>query len=157
VRVLGDRAGIAAAAVAGGVTSSTATTTLSFARLGREHPEASPLLAGGILIAGVTMMVRVVAIAGALNPSLIGGVGLPAAAGAAVLAIGSAMLLLRHGEPKVERSALALRNPFELTTVLKLAGLIAVVMVLAKVCRPPPVREGSICWRRPRVSPMLTP
>jgi uncharacterized membrane protein (DUF4010 family) len=132
VRVMGDKAGIAAAAVAGGVTSSTAT-TLSFARLGQEHPQAASLLAGGILIAGVTMMARVVAIAGALNPRLIGGVGPPAAAGAAVLAIGSAMLLLRHGEPRVERSTLALRNPFELTTVLKLAGLIAVVMVLAKV------------------------
>jgi uncharacterized membrane protein (DUF4010 family) len=132
VRVMGDKAGIAAAAVAGGVTSSTAT-TLSFARLAREHPEASSLLAGGILIAGVTMMARVVAIAGALNPSLIGGVGPPAAAGAAVLAIGSAMLLLGYGEPKVERSDLALRNPFELTAVLKLAALIAMVMVLTKV------------------------
>jgi uncharacterized membrane protein (DUF4010 family) len=132
VRVMGDKAGIAAAAVAGGVTSSTAT-TLSFARLGREHPEAASMLAGGILIAGVAMMARVVAIAGALNPSLIGGVGPPAAAGAAVLVIGSAMLLVGHGQPKVERSALELRNPFELTTVLKLAGLIAVVMVLAKV------------------------
>ena len=132
VRVMGDRAGIAAAAVAGGVTSSTAT-TLSFARLAREHPEASLLLAGGILIAGVTMMARVVAIAGVLNPSLIGIVGPPAAAGAAVLAIGSALLLLRQNESKVERSPLALSNPFELTTVLKLAGLIAVVMVLAKV------------------------
>lgn len=132
VRVMGDRAGIAASAVAGGVTSSTAT-TLSFARLAREHPEAASLLAGGILIAGVTMMARVVAIAGAFNPRLIGGVGLPAAAGAAVLAIGSALLLVQRGEPKVERSTLALRNPFELTTVLKLAGLIAVVMVLAKV------------------------
>jgi uncharacterized membrane protein (DUF4010 family) len=132
VRVMGDKAGIAAAAVAGGVTSSTAT-TLSFARLGQEHPQAASLLAGGILIAGVTMMARVVAIAGALNPSLIGGVGPPAAAGAAVLAIGSAMLLRRHGESKVGRSILALRNPFELATVLKLAGLIAVVMLLAKV------------------------
>ena len=132
VRVMGDKAGIAAAAVAGGVTSSTAT-TLSLARLGHEHPEASSLLAGGILIAGVTMMVRVVAIAGALNPSLIGGLGAPAAAGAAVLAIGGAMLLLRDGEPMVERPLLELRSPFELTTVLKLAGLIAVVMVLTKV------------------------
>ena len=43
------------------------------------------------------------------------------------------MLLLGYGEPKVERSDLALRNPFELTAVLKLAGLIAVVMVLTKV------------------------
>jgi uncharacterized membrane protein (DUF4010 family) len=132
VRVMGDRAGIAAAAVAGGVTSSTAT-TLSFARLGGEHPEAASLLAGGILIAGVTMMARVVAIAGALNPGLIGGVAPPAAAAAAVLAIGAAALLAGQGEPKVGHSALALRNPFELTTVLKLAGLIAVVMVLAKV------------------------
>ena len=43
VRVLGDRKGIAVAAIAGGMASSTAT-TLSFARLAREHPESARLL-----------------------------------------------------------------------------------------------------------------
>ena len=52
VRVLGERRGVAVAAVAGGLASSTAT-TLSFARLAREHPENSRLLAGGTMLAGV--------------------------------------------------------------------------------------------------------
>jgi uncharacterized membrane protein (DUF4010 family) len=133
VRAMGDEAGIAAAAVAGGVTSSTAT-TLSFARLGREHPEASRLLAGGILIAGVIMLLRVVAIAGALQPSLIVELGPAVAAGAAILATGAAVLLLGRGTPKLGPSpVLTLKSPFELATVLKLAGLIAAIMVAAKI------------------------
>ena len=43
VRVLGERKSIAMAAIAGGVASSTAT-TLSLARIAREHPESSRLL-----------------------------------------------------------------------------------------------------------------
>jgi uncharacterized membrane protein (DUF4010 family) len=133
VRAMGDQAGIAAAAVAGGVTSSTAT-TLSFARLGREQPQAAQLLAGGILIAGVTMLVRVVAIAGALEPRLLAGLLPAAAAGAAMLAAGAAILLLGRSEARLGAGhGLDLRNPFELATVLKLAGLIAVIMVAAKV------------------------
>ncbi|MCC7252957.1 DUF4010 domain-containing protein, partial [Hyphomicrobium sp.] len=59
VRVLGDRKGIAVAAIAGGLASSTAT-TLSFSRLARDHPESARLLAGGILLAGATMLARLV-------------------------------------------------------------------------------------------------
>jgi uncharacterized membrane protein (DUF4010 family) len=43
IRIMGDQTGIVVASIAGGVTSSTAT-TLSFARLARDHPEASSLL-----------------------------------------------------------------------------------------------------------------
>ena len=49
VRVLGDRKGIAVAAIAGSLASSTAT-TLSFARLAREHPQRTRLLASGIFV-----------------------------------------------------------------------------------------------------------
>jgi uncharacterized membrane protein (DUF4010 family) len=70
VRVLGDRKGIAVVAIAGGMASSTAT-TLSFARLAREQPESTRLLAGGILLAGVTMWVRIVVLAGLFKSELL--------------------------------------------------------------------------------------
>jgi uncharacterized membrane protein (DUF4010 family) len=132
VRVLGDQAGIAVAAVAGSVASSTATTA-SFARLAAENERATPLLAGGILIAGITMLVRILAVAGALNPGLIGGLALPLGAAALVLLAASAALLLRHPVPDAPHPALKLKNPFELPLALKLAALIAAIMVAAKL------------------------
>jgi uncharacterized membrane protein (DUF4010 family) len=132
VRTLGDEAGIAVAALAGGVTSSTAT-TISFARLAREHPHAAPLLAGGILIAGVTMLARVLVIAGTLNPGLIAGLALPLSAAGLVLLVASGMLILGRRTLDAPRPALELKNPFELATVLKLAALIAVIVVAANV------------------------
>jgi uncharacterized membrane protein (DUF4010 family) len=132
VRMLGEEAGLAVTAVAGGVTSSTAT-TLSFARLAPENPQAVPLLAAGILIAGMTMLARVLAIAGALNPGLIAGLALPLAAGALVLLAGSAILFLGHRMPDAPPPGLKLENPFELATALKLAALIATIMVATKI------------------------
>ncbi len=131
VRVLGDRKGIAAAAVTGGLASSTAT-TLSFARLAGEHPGSTGLLAGGILLAGVTMLARIVVLAGTLKPDLIASVLGPAAAGAAVLLLGAAVLLRKSRRPDTPEPRLDLKSPFDLGTVLQLAALIAVIMLVAK-------------------------
>ena len=132
VRVLGERNGIAVAAIAGGLASSTAT-TLSFARLAREHPEGVRLLAGGILLSGVTMLVRVVVLAGLLNPALLWPLAGPAAAAAAVLLLWAAVLLWARRGAAPEAPSLSIKNPFELATVLKLAALIAAIMLVAKV------------------------
>jgi uncharacterized membrane protein (DUF4010 family) len=132
VRTLGDEAGIAVIAVAGGLTSSTAT-TVSLARLAGEQPQATPLVAGGILVAGATMLVRVLAIAGALNSGLVAGLALPLIAAALVLAATSAVIFFRLHRPDAPRAALALKNPFELTMALKIAGLIALIMIGAKL------------------------
>lgn len=132
IRTLGERKGIAVAAVAGGLTSSTAT-TLSLARLAREHPESTRLLAGGILLTGATMLARLVVLAGLLKPALLATILWPAAAAGSVLLAGSGVLLWkRHGDG-AETAAIALRNPFDLSTVLQLAGLIAVIMLVAKI------------------------
>ena len=131
VRLLGDRKGIAAAAMTGGMASSTAT-TLSFARLAREQPDSTGLLAGGILLAGVIMLARVVVLAGTLKPDLIVTVLWPAAAGAAVLLLGAAVLLRKSKRPDTPEPKLDLRSPFDLGTVLQLAALIAVIMLFAK-------------------------
>ena len=89
VRVLGDRKGIAVAAIAGGMASSTAT-TLVLCPAGARAPESTRLLGGGILLAGVTMLVRIVVLAGMLKPELIAALLWPAAAAAAVLLLGAA-------------------------------------------------------------------
>src|SRR5262245_12844483 len=131
VKALGDQAGVAVAAVAGGLTSSTAT-TLSFARLARDQPQASLILAGGIAPAGLVGVVRVFAIAFALAPSLIGVLLAPAAAGALVLLGASACLTLARNHAG-QVASLELKNPFDVASALKLAALIAIIMLLAKV------------------------
>ena len=131
VRVLGDRKGIAVAAIAGGMASSTAT-TLSFARLGRQHPESTHLLAGGVLLAGVTMLVRIIVLAGMLKPELIAVVLWPAVAATLMLLLGAVALLWGRRGGATEHPQLQIKNPFDLGTVLQLAGLIAIILLVAK-------------------------
>jgi uncharacterized membrane protein (DUF4010 family) len=132
VRVLGERAGIVAAALAGSIASSTAT-TLSFARLAREHPQSTRLLAGGILLAGVVMLARILVLAGAVKPALLAALVWPAAAAAGVQALAGAALLWQGRRGDGEHPHLEIRNPFDLGTVLQLAALIACILVAAKV------------------------
>jgi uncharacterized membrane protein (DUF4010 family) len=131
VRIFGDRAGIAVAAIAGGLASSTAT-TISFARLAREHPESTRLLAGGTLLSGATMVARIVVLAGVLKPQLLATLIWPTAAAGAVLLIASGVLLWSEKNGAAKQSELKIKNPFDLGTVLKLAGLIGVIMLAAK-------------------------
>jgi uncharacterized membrane protein (DUF4010 family) len=131
VRVLGDRKGVALAAIAGGMASSTAT-TLSFARLARDHPESARLLAGGILLAGVTMLARIVVLAGMLKPELIAVLLWPALAASAVLLLGAAAEMWGNRDGVTEHLQLNIKNPFDLGTVFQLAGVIAVILLLAK-------------------------
>ena len=131
VRVAGDHAGILLTGVAGGLASSTAT-TLSLARMARQQTESAPLLAAGILFAGLTMMVRIGVILGLLNEQLLMVTILPLAGGAVTLFAAAAGLLhfSRHQQSDL---AVLLRNPFDLATALKLAAVIAAVMFLAKL------------------------
>jgi uncharacterized membrane protein (DUF4010 family) len=132
VRLLGDRRGVAVTALAGGLTSSTAT-TVSFARLAREHPESWRLLSAGILLAGVTMLVRVVVLSGVLKPALFAHTLWPCLAAAGVMLIGAAKLFIDAREGKAEAPKLEIKNPLDLPLVLQLAGIIAVIMVLANL------------------------
>jgi uncharacterized membrane protein (DUF4010 family) len=132
VKVLGERLGVVMTALAGGLASSTAT-TLSLARLAREHPGSARLLAGGILVAGVVMVVRVMVVAGLINRALLPALAPSLAAGAAALAAGASFLLLRNSGKESPR--LEIRNPLALGTAVKLALLIAVVTLSADLLR----------------------
>jgi uncharacterized membrane protein (DUF4010 family) len=131
IRATGDHAGIILAGIAGGLASSTAT-TLSLARMAREHAEASTLLAAGILFAGVAMVARIAVIIAVFNQALFTATILPLAAAMLILVLSGAFLLYRSRGQAANLSIL-LRNPFDLLTALKLTALIATVMVLAQV------------------------
>ncbi|MFV3075552.1 MgtC/SapB family protein [Niveispirillum fermenti] len=142
VKLLGEKRGILVAAMAGGLASSTAT-TLTLARLAKTQEKAAPLLAAGVLVAGMVMLVRVLLVVGLLNRALVMPLAVPAAGGLAVLGAATAFLLLRDrlGKGKAEKQvegedkapALSLSNPLELGTALKLAAFIAVVMLGAEL------------------------
>jgi uncharacterized membrane protein (DUF4010 family) len=120
------------AALAGGLASSTAT-TVTLARMAREHPTASPLLAGGILLSGVVMVARVLVVASALNRDLLLPLAWPLGTAGIVMTGVAGMLLLRFGKRSEEHPNLSIKSPFDLGTALKLASLIAVISLLAKV------------------------
>jgi uncharacterized membrane protein (DUF4010 family) len=132
VRIMGDKAGIALAALAGGLASSTAT-TLTFARLAREHPKASALLAGGALVAGSVMFARLLIVVGALNGALLPPLLWPLGTAGLVLLAGGGILVWRGADVAGDQPLLQLKNPFELATALKLAAFIAIIGVVAKI------------------------
>ena len=134
IRVMGSHAGVALAALAGGLASSTAT-TVTLARMARAHPVASPLLAGGILLAGSVMIARVLVVASALNSALLVPLAWPLGTAGLVLLVVAGALFLTNRKGSEEHPRLSIRNPFDLGTALQLAALIAVISLLAKAAR----------------------
>jgi len=136
IRLTGDQAGIVLSGIAGGLASSTAT-TLSLSRMAREQASAAPLLAAGVLFAGMTMMVRITVIIGIINPNLLTTTGIPLGAAALSLAASATILLLRKsskpdgGAPN--ETSINLKNPFDIASALKLSALIVLIMIAAKV------------------------
>jgi uncharacterized membrane protein (DUF4010 family) len=127
---VGGGHGIAISGAAGGLASSTAT-TLAFSRLAHEHTERAAVLTAGALIAGAVMMLRILLVAGSINAGLVKWLLLPL--GFAALALGGlAAFYLRADRNASAEAPLAVKNPFELATVLKFGALLAVVMVAAK-------------------------
>ena len=130
MRVFGSRLGILMAAIAGGLSSSTAT-TLALARLGGETPAADRPLAAGILVSCVVMVARVGAVAAVLNPSLLATLALPLAAGATALA-GTATMLFLRSRTETAHPVIQTSNPLALGTAIKLALVIGVITLAAE-------------------------
>ena len=132
MKLVGDRGGVLITGVAGGLASSTAV-TLTMARLARDYPEQRDTLLAGTLIAGATMMVRVLVIVGFVNASLLPRLAVPI--GLASLAqVGTGLFLFwKPATADFSARRIVLKNPFDLSTVLMFASVLIVVTVLAKV------------------------
>ncbi|MBN9268427.1 MAG: DUF4010 domain-containing protein, partial [Hyphomicrobium sp.] len=134
VKLAGDRQGIAITGLAGGLASSTAV-TLTLAKVASENAEQARLLAAGVLFASAVMAGRVLAIAGVINPTVLVAIALPIGAVGAALALGALALMLRSagGEADHGERSIALKNPFELGTVLQFGAILAAVILATKV------------------------
>src|SRR5690606_26431440 len=118
-RLLGPERGLLATAAAGALVSSTAVTAAFALRL-RDDTTARPLLAGGIALASVVMIARVLVLVGVLAPFALPGLALIALPGL-LLSLIATVWLLRQGRASgaarqnpAPSSALILRNPFDL-------------------------------------------
>lgn len=131
VRLMGERRGVALMALAGGLASSTAVTA-TLSRLSKHEPQSAPVLAGGVLLAGAVMIGRVLLVAASLNPALLRPLAAPLATAGLVLLMVAGFLLLRP-RPDRQATGLTLQNPLEVGMALKLAGFIALTMLLAKL------------------------
>jgi uncharacterized membrane protein (DUF4010 family) len=126
----GGHQGVALSGLAGGLASSTAV-TLSFSRLARENPGRGRALVAGTMLAGTTMMLRILLVAGTINTGLLRWLFLPLA----LAALGTSGLASWHLWRSTEEGTdapLVLKAPFELDTVLKFGAFLAVIMVAAK-------------------------
>lgn len=132
IKLAGDRLGVALTGVAGGLVSSTAV-TLTLARLAPRHPAQTRMLAGGALIAGATMMVRVGLLVAAANAALLAHLALPLLLGAATTACAALAMVARPVAPeRAEGETIALSNPLDLAQVLRFGALLTVIGVLAR-------------------------
>lgn len=140
IKLAGDHLGTVMSGIAGGLVSSTAV-TLTMSRLAREHPDHTPVLLAGVLMAGATMMVRVLFVAGLVNASLLAHIAPPIGMAGLMLAAVGFYALTRGGRAGGDTQGLALRSPFELATVLKFGALLTVITVLTKI-----VTGGGGSW-----------
>jgi uncharacterized membrane protein (DUF4010 family) len=137
IRILGARRGYLATGFFGGLVSSTAATA-ALARLGRSNPAQTHAMAAGIAIANAVMAIRIAIVAGFFNPKLafaaawlLGWAALAAAA-FAVLLWRLSIAAADNNAGKSETKALEMKNPFDIGPALRLAAILAVVLVLAK-------------------------
>lgn len=132
IKALGTGRGVLFSGIAGGLASSTAV-TLTMTRLAKQHPEQRDTLLGGVVIAGATMIARVLVLTGVINSAVLERLLLPLGFAGVALAGAAAFLMSRDDKDGGDHRAIALSNPFELTTVLKFGALLTVVALVAKL------------------------
>lgn len=127
VRLLGSARGEVVAGAIGGLVSSTAT-TITNARRSKTEDLARPLAAGAISAGGISML-RTIFLVGVLAWPLTWLVFPMLLAGAAAMLAYAALLARRSA---TQHKKPALKNPFDLVEVLKMALVLVVVAFLAR-------------------------
>ncbi len=132
VRVVGTRYGTLVAGVAGGLVSSTAA-TIDFSRKAKAQPETARIQLAGALAASAIMFLRILVIVALFGPSHLRLLAAPLVAAAVILLGASLGFGARWtGAAGQGEAHKPFRNPFELTSVLRFAALLAVILVASK-------------------------
>jgi len=136
VRVVGLRWGVPAAALAGGLVSSTAV-SLSLARAAKQAPHNSAMFGAGIVLANTVIFPRVMVITSAVAPGLMSRLIWPMAGALIAGGLASIWLVRRamsepaaHPASQDEETPFRLHNPMDLRMAIQF-GLILGVVILA--------------------------
>lgn len=129
VRLMGPERGLLFSGAAGGLISSTAV-TLSNARAAAAGG-AALVLAAGALMAGAVSCLRTIGIVAFIAPAVAGFLLVPLGIAGLGMALGGFVLVRRTGADGAP--ARAPDNPFELSAVLKIALLLAAVVLISKL------------------------
>lgn len=132
VRLVGDRRGIAAAGLAGGLASSTAV-TLEMGRLAREYPGEERLMTAGALLASGVMCPRLLAVVSLVDPGFAWRLAPPLGAATLVFAGAGFFLAQRPSASPEGEQRLRIDNPLDLGAALKFGALLSLIMILAKL------------------------
>lgn len=130
VKSLGNKGGVLATGVLGGLVSSTAV-TLAMARADQRAPKAWLLHAASIVVASTVMFPRILVEVSAVNPSLLSRLA-PAFAAAVLVGALAAGLMMWRSPRDGSGEAPAFKNPLELGAAL-FFGLLLAVVTLASV------------------------
>jgi uncharacterized membrane protein (DUF4010 family) len=132
VKYIGARRGILLAAAAGGLVSSTAVTATN-ARRAAEGEGSPRLLAAGVAIATAISFLRVVAIAAALQPTLLRWLAPPLVTAAVVAAAYAVAAVYWRPDRGARHRAVEFRNPFGFWPVIGFALLLGAVIVIGRL------------------------
>jgi len=134
VRLAGPQRGVLLTGLFAGLASSTAL-TLTLSRAAREQRALQPVFAAAIITASTTMFPRMLLLVGAVAPDMLPGLYLPIALLTAMGLLASVVLIWLARDVAGNTINPPMQQPFELTTALQFAVLLAVVMVGAEALR----------------------
>ena len=133
VRLLGQRRGLVASALSGGLVSTTAA-TLSLAERAKRFPESTRSCAVAGIVANAVQFPRILLLVWVVHPGLGARLAVPLLAMGATGFLGAWVASRWRGEEDSQTGDSELMdNPYSLTSALKFGGLLATVLVLAEV------------------------
>jgi uncharacterized membrane protein (DUF4010 family) len=135
-RWLGSKRGVPLTGFFGGLVSSTVV-TLSLARRSRDEndPVAVPALAAGILLAWLIMVGRIAVIVAVIYLPLLRALIIPLVTLAVLTGLAALIFLLSTLRAPITEHQVSLRNPFSLTSAIKVALLFSVVLLVVALAR----------------------
>ncbi|MCA1794764.1 MAG: MgtC/SapB family protein [Desulfotignum sp.] len=134
IQIVGEKKGVLATSIGGGLVSSTAV-TFSLARFAREQKN-NALFAGGVLLASAIMFIRVVIEVLVVHPELLRALWMPLTTMFAGLILALVWVWRSRGAKKTDgHKPIAVKNPLQLGMALQFGLLLAAVLFLSEAMK----------------------
>lgn len=131
---LGNQKAIVLTGFLGGLISSTAV-TLSYSSLSKDRPKLANVMAIAIIVAWITMFIRVIIEVAVVNPHLVEGLWIPMVVAAAAGGVYCLIIGRKNKNHEALGEAVSLGKPFSIQKSLLFGGLYALVIIVANIAQ----------------------